>query len=77
MEEDAGVGDEFQTEVKSRGQILRDALTDWRVVYMALRCAILRLPECTWLIYYVKRRLYQSLPLIYRVLPYPHRYTWL
>ena len=58
MEEDAGVGDEYQTEVKSRWQILRGTLTDWRVVYMGLRCAILRLSECDWHIYYVKHRVY-------------------
>ena len=37
MEEDAGIGDEGQTEVKGQGRILIDALTDWKVVYMALK----------------------------------------
>ena len=37
MEEDAGVGDEGQTEVKSQGRIFLDALADWRVIYMALK----------------------------------------
>ena len=45
MEEDAGVGDEGQTEVKSQGQIILDALTDWKVMYMALKYVILRFPE--------------------------------
>ena len=44
MEEDAGVGDEGQTEVKSQGQIILDAVTDWKVVYMALKYVILRTP---------------------------------
>ncbi|KAF9646956.1 MFS general substrate transporter, partial [Thelephora ganbajun] len=45
MEEDAGVGDEGQTEVKSQKQILLDALTDWKVMYMALNitCIIISL----------------------------------
>ena len=47
MEEDAGVGDEGQTEVmKSQGRILLDTLTDWRVMYMALKYVILHFPEC-------------------------------
>lgn len=37
MEEDAGVGDEGQTEVKSQRQTLLDTLTDWKVLYMALK----------------------------------------
>ena len=37
MEEDAGVDDEGQTEGKSRGKVLLDALTDWKVMYMAFR----------------------------------------
>ena len=36
MEEDAGVGDEGQAEVKGQGRILLNALADWRVMYMAL-----------------------------------------
>ena len=44
MEEDAGVGDEGQTEVKSQRQILLDAVTDWKVMYMALKCVTLRIP---------------------------------
>jgi len=42
MEEDAGVGDEGQTEIKS-GRVLLDALTDWKVMYMALKCFILHI----------------------------------
>ena len=44
MEEDAGVGDEGQTEVKGQGQILLDALTDWKVMYMALKYVTLYIP---------------------------------
>ena len=40
MEEDAGVDDEGQTEGKSQGKILLDALTDWKVMYMAFKCLI-------------------------------------
>ena len=36
MEEDAGVGDEGQTEIKTQGRIFLNALADWRVMYMAL-----------------------------------------
>ena len=43
MEEDAGVGDEGQTEVKSQVQVLLDALKDWKVMYMALKYVILRI----------------------------------
>ena len=46
MEEDAGVSDEDQTEVGSRKRVLRDALTDWRVMYMALKYVTFRLLEC-------------------------------
>ena len=42
MEEDAGVGDEGHTEVKS-GRILLGALTDWKVMYMALKYFILHI----------------------------------
>ena len=42
MEEDAGVGDEDRVEPKSQGRILLDALTDWKVVYMALKYVALR-----------------------------------
>ena len=44
MEEDAGVGDEDQAEVKGQGQILLDALTDWKVMYMALKYVTLHIP---------------------------------
>ena len=44
MEEDAGVGDEDQTEDKSQGKILLDALTDWKVMYMALKYVTLHIP---------------------------------
>ena len=44
MEEDAGVGDEGQTEVKGQKQILLDTLTDWKVMYMALKYFILHIP---------------------------------
>jgi len=43
MEEDAGVGDGSQTEVKSQGQTLRDTLTDWKVMYMAVKYDIPRI----------------------------------
>ena len=46
MEEDAGVSDEDQTEVRSRRQVLRDVLTDWRVMYMTLKYVTFRLLEC-------------------------------
>ena len=45
MEEDASVGDEGQTEVKSQRQILVGALTDWKVIYMALKYVILHIPR--------------------------------
>ena len=45
MEEDAGVSDEDQTEVRSRRQVLRDVLTDWRVMYMTLKYVTFRLLE--------------------------------
>ena len=44
MEEDAGIGDEGQTEVKSQRQILLDTLADWRVMYMALKYVVLCIP---------------------------------
>ena len=75
VEEDAGVDDEDQTEVRSQGQILRDVLTDWRVVYMTLKCAILHFSERAQLIYFMKHHLYHFLPLIYPVLSHHHRYT--
>lgn len=50
MEEDAGIGDEGQTEVKGQWQILYGALTDWKVIYMALKYAILCFPDCFRLI---------------------------
>ena len=37
LEEEAGFGDEDQTEFKGRGQILVDTLTGWKVIYMALK----------------------------------------
>ena len=45
MEEDAGIGDEGQTEDKGQRQVLFDALTDWKVMYMALKCVILPSPR--------------------------------
>ena len=45
MEEDAGVGDEGQTEVKGQWQILVGAQTYWRVIYMALKYVIHRIPR--------------------------------
>lgn len=36
MEEDAGIGDKNETEAKDQGQVLAEALTDWRVTYMGL-----------------------------------------
>jgi hypothetical protein len=41
MEEDAGTGDEGQTEAKGQGQVLIDTLTDRKVMYMALKCVII------------------------------------
>jgi len=76
MEEDAGVGDEGQTEVKSQGGILLSALTDWRVAYMAFKYFILHISQARSLICCVKHHLYHHLPLIQRVLPHSHRYTW-
>jgi len=77
MEEDAGVGDECQTEAKSQRKILLDTLTDWKVVYMALKYYfILLIPQARSLICCMKRRLYGYLPLIQCVLSHPHRYTW-
>ena len=76
MEEDAGVGDEGQTEAKSQRKILLDTLTDWKVLYMALKYFILLIPQTHSLICCMKPRLYHRLPLIQCVLPHPHRYTW-
>jgi len=76
MEEDAGVGDEGQTEAKSQRKILLDTLTDWKVAYMALKYFILLIPQAHSLICCMKHRLYHHLPLIQCVLPHPHRYTW-
>ena len=45
MEEDAGVRDEDQTEIKGQGRILLDALTDWKVMYMALKYVVLYIPR--------------------------------
>ena len=45
MEEGAGVGDEGQIEGKSQRQMLVGPLTDWKVIYMALKYAILRTPR--------------------------------
>ena len=42
MEEDAGADNEDQAEVKSQRQILVSTLTDWKVMYMALRYISLR-----------------------------------
>ena len=41
MEEDAGIGDKSETEVKGQGQILAEALSDWRVMYMGLKYVVL------------------------------------
>ena len=41
IEEEAGVTDGDQTEVKGPGKILVDTLTDWKVVYMAVKCVVL------------------------------------
>jgi hypothetical protein len=45
MDEDAGVGDKDQTEVKSQCQIPLDALTDWKVMYITLKYVILCIPR--------------------------------
>ena len=45
MEEDADVGDESQTEAKGQRQVLFDALTDWKVMYMALKCVVISSPR--------------------------------
>ena len=37
MEEEDGVGDRGQTEAGSQVQILVEVLTDWKVLYMALK----------------------------------------
>ena len=76
MEEDAGVGDEGQTEVKSQGRILLEVLTDRKVAYLALRYFILRIPQARLLICGMKRRRSRHSPLIRCILPHPHRYTW-
>ena len=76
MEEDAGVGDEGQTEVKSQGKILLEVLTDPKVVYLALKYFILHIPQARLLICCMKPHLYRHLPLIQCILPHPHRYTW-
>ena len=44
MEEDAGVCDEDRAEVKGQGQIFLDTLTDWKVMYMALKYVTLHIP---------------------------------
>ena len=75
MEEDAGVGDEGQTEAKSQGKILLDTLTDWRVVYMAFKYLIPHISQARPLICYIKHHLHHHLPLIQCVLPHSHRYT--
>ena len=76
MEEDAGVGDEGQTEAKSQRTVLLDALMDWKVVFMALRYLVLRISQAPLLICCVKRHLLCHLPLIQRVLSHSYRYTW-
>ena len=76
MEEDAGIGDEGQTEVKSQRRVLFDALMDWKVAYMGLKYIILHFSQARPLIYYVKHHLYYHLRLIQRVLSHPYRYTW-
>ena len=42
MEEDAGVGDEGQTEAKGQVQVLVEALTDWKVLCMAFKFVVLQ-----------------------------------
>ena len=76
MEEDAGVGDEGQTEVRSQRKILLDVLTDPKVIYIALKYFILHIPQARSLICCMKRHLYRHLHVIQCVLPYPYRYTW-
>ena len=76
MEEDAGIGDEGQTEDKGQRQVLFDALTDWKVMYMALKCVILPSLECFQLIYCMKYCLHHHLPFFQRVLPHAHCYPW-
>jgi len=43
MEEDAGVGDGGQTEGKSQGKVFLDAVTDWKVIYMAFKYFIFQI----------------------------------
>jgi hypothetical protein len=69
MEEDAGVGDEGQTEVKDQGKIVLDALTDWKVMYMALKYFILHISQARSLICCMKPHLYHPLPLIHAFFP--------
>lgn len=76
MEEDTGTGDEGQTEIKGHGQILFDALTDWKVMYMALKCVVLRFSGLFPTPLRVKYRLHHHLPLFQRVLPHAHCHTW-
>ena len=65
MEEDAGVGDEGQTEGKSQGKAFLGALTDWKVMYMAFKYFVfLTFSECIQLIRCMKHRLYHHLPLL-------------
>ena len=76
MEEDAGVGDEGQTEVKNKGKILLDVLTDRKVTYMALKYFILHISQAHSLICCMKLHMYPHVPLIQYVFPHPRRYTW-
>ena len=45
MKEETGAHDGGQTEVKGQGQVLLDALTDWKVIYMALKYFIFHAPR--------------------------------
>jgi len=64
MEEDAGVSDEDQTEVKSQRQTLLDTLTDWKVMYMALKYVVPCIPGVRLTHICTKHNLYHHLPLI-------------
>jgi hypothetical protein len=76
MEEDAGIGDEGRTEAKGQVQILFEALTDWKVMYMALKCVTLRFLRLPPTHLGAKHYLHRRLPLFQRVLPYSHCYSW-
>lgn len=71
MEEDAGIGDEGQTEDKGQRQILYDTLTDWKVMYMALRYVTAHFLSFL-LIFSAKCHLRRHFPLFQCVLPNTH-----